>query len=183
MERVSASMGKNDLPNSFKGFDWKTEEDAFMDGYHQHEKGGEFVTYARLRAMGTNGFQEPATGWKAPAQCSRTTTGVPSCPRGRAGRSRYNRQHRLSTSRHLSDTQRSSAQAALCRRQVQLERWQSHFHGDEVARPPGARQGAGTEEVHRSSSTTAAPTTFGRTHISINRTNSSWIAGLIRSSR
>ena len=26
----------------------------------KHEKGGEFVTYARLRAMGTNGFQEPA---------------------------------------------------------------------------------------------------------------------------
>ena len=33
-----------------------------MDGYHKHEKGGEFVTYARLRAMGTNGFQEPAVG-------------------------------------------------------------------------------------------------------------------------
>ena len=30
-----------------------------MDGYHDHEKGGEFVTYDRLRAMGTNGFQEP----------------------------------------------------------------------------------------------------------------------------
>ena len=34
-----------------------------MDGYHAHEKGGEFVTYERLRAMGTNGFQEPATGF------------------------------------------------------------------------------------------------------------------------
>ena len=55
-------MGKNDVADRFKGFDWKTEEDAFMDGYHQHEKGGEFVTYARLRAMGTNGFQEPAVG-------------------------------------------------------------------------------------------------------------------------
>ena len=54
--------GKKDVADKFKGFDWKTEEDAFMDGYHQHEKGGEFVTYARLRAMGTNGFQEPATG-------------------------------------------------------------------------------------------------------------------------
>jgi arsenite oxidase large subunit len=48
--------------DKFKGFDWKTEEDAFMDGYHKHEKGGEFVTYARLRVMGTNGFQEPAVG-------------------------------------------------------------------------------------------------------------------------
>ena len=34
-----------------------------MDGYHAHEKGGEFVTYERLRAMGTNGFQEPATAF------------------------------------------------------------------------------------------------------------------------
>jgi len=29
-----------------------------------HEKGGQFVTYARLRAMGTNGFQEPAVDFK-----------------------------------------------------------------------------------------------------------------------
>ena len=35
-----------------------------MDGYHDHEKGGEFVTYERLRAMGTNGFQEPAVDFK-----------------------------------------------------------------------------------------------------------------------
>jgi arsenite oxidase large subunit len=62
MERVFREMGKPDVANRFKGFDWKTEEDAFMDGYAKHEKGGEFVTYARLRTMGTNGFQEPATG-------------------------------------------------------------------------------------------------------------------------
>ncbi|TGD94565.1 arsenate reductase (azurin) large subunit [Methylobacterium nonmethylotrophicum] len=62
MERVLREMGKADLADKFKGYDWKTEEDAFMDGYHRHEKGGEFVTYARLRAMGTNGFQEPAVG-------------------------------------------------------------------------------------------------------------------------
>ena len=35
-----------------------------MDGYHGHEKGGQFVTYERLRAMGTNGFQEPAMDFK-----------------------------------------------------------------------------------------------------------------------
>ena len=35
-----------------------------MDGYAKHEKGGEFVTYERLRAMGTNGFQEPAVDFK-----------------------------------------------------------------------------------------------------------------------
>ena len=62
MQRVLGEMGKADIAAKFSGFDWKTEEDAFMDGYHGHEKGGEFVTYERLRAMGTNGFQEPATG-------------------------------------------------------------------------------------------------------------------------
>ncbi|MBX9822578.1 arsenate reductase (azurin) large subunit [Afipia birgiae] len=60
MERVFREMGKGEIADKFKGFDWKTEEDAFMDGYAKHEKGGEFVTYARLRTMGTNGFQEPA---------------------------------------------------------------------------------------------------------------------------
>jgi arsenite oxidase large subunit len=35
-----------------------------MDGYHKNAKGGEFVTYERLRAMGTNGFQEPATAFQ-----------------------------------------------------------------------------------------------------------------------
>ena len=64
MERVLREQGKTQQADEFKGFDWKTEEDAFMDGYAKHEKGGEFVTYARLRAMGTNGFQEPAVDFK-----------------------------------------------------------------------------------------------------------------------
>ena len=64
MERSWRSAGKADIADKFKGYDWKTEEDAFMDGYHQHASGGEFVTYDRLRAMGTNGFQEPATGFQ-----------------------------------------------------------------------------------------------------------------------
>lgn len=64
LERVFREQGKADQADKFKGFDWKTEEDAFMDGYHQHEKGGEFVTYDRLRAMGTNGFQEPAVAYE-----------------------------------------------------------------------------------------------------------------------
>jgi arsenite oxidase large subunit len=64
MERVLREQGKGNYADQFKGFDWKTEEDAFMDGYHGHEKGGQFVTYERLRAMGTNGFQEPATDFK-----------------------------------------------------------------------------------------------------------------------
>ena len=63
MERVYREMGMAAVADNFKGFDWKTEEDAFMDGYHKHEKGGTHVTYQRLKAMGTNGFQEPATGF------------------------------------------------------------------------------------------------------------------------
>ncbi|HVZ52776.1 MAG TPA: arsenate reductase (azurin) large subunit [Pseudolabrys sp.] len=64
MERVLREQGKAKEADKFKGFDWKTEEDAFMDGYHGHEKGGQLVTYERLRAMGTNGFQEPAVDFK-----------------------------------------------------------------------------------------------------------------------
>jgi len=64
MERVLREQGKAKEADKFEGFDWKTEEDAFMDGYHGHEKGGQFVTYERLRAMGTNGVQEPAVDFK-----------------------------------------------------------------------------------------------------------------------
>ena len=52
LERVFREMGKSDVADKFKGFDWKTEEDAFMDGYHGHAKGGEFVTYERLARHG-----------------------------------------------------------------------------------------------------------------------------------
>jgi arsenite oxidase large subunit len=58
------AAGKPDVADKFRGYDWKTEEDAFMDGYHRNATGGAFVTYERLRAMGTNGFQEPATGFQ-----------------------------------------------------------------------------------------------------------------------
>lgn len=60
LERVFREIGDAAYADQFKGFDWKTEEDAFMDGYHANAAGGEHVTYERLRAMGTNGFQEPA---------------------------------------------------------------------------------------------------------------------------
>ncbi len=62
MERVLRDMGKASYTDQFKGYDWKTEEDAFEDGYRKNAGGGKFVTYERLRAMGTNGFQEPPTG-------------------------------------------------------------------------------------------------------------------------
>lgn len=63
LEQAFRALGDTKFADQFKGFDWQTEEEAFMDGYHAHEKGGEFVTYERLRAMGTNGFQEPATAF------------------------------------------------------------------------------------------------------------------------
>ena len=60
MERVLREMGKDAYADKFKGYDWETEEDAFMDGYN---KGNPEVTYARLRDMGNNGVQEPVTGF------------------------------------------------------------------------------------------------------------------------
>ena len=64
MQRILTDLGKADIAANFDGFDWKTEEDAFTDGYNATAKGGEHVTYDRLRAMGTNGFQEPAVGFE-----------------------------------------------------------------------------------------------------------------------
>lgn len=61
MERVLREMGHDAYADRFKGFDWETEEDAFMDGYHQANPE---VTYARLRAMGNNGVQEPVVGFE-----------------------------------------------------------------------------------------------------------------------
>jgi arsenite oxidase large subunit len=61
LERVLRAEGRNDYADQFKGYDWKTEEDAFMDGYN---KGNPDVTYERLRAMGNNGVQEPVVGYK-----------------------------------------------------------------------------------------------------------------------
>ncbi len=61
LERVLREMGQDKYADQFKGYDWKTEEDAFMDGYHQ---GNPDVTYDRLRAMGNNGVQEPVVGYK-----------------------------------------------------------------------------------------------------------------------
>ena len=64
MEAVLREMGEDAYADQFGGFDWRTEEDAFMDGYHENAGGGEHVTYERLREAGTNGFQEPALGYE-----------------------------------------------------------------------------------------------------------------------
>ena len=42
LEKSWRAAGKNDIADKFKGYDWQTEEDAFMDGYHKHADGGEF---------------------------------------------------------------------------------------------------------------------------------------------
>ncbi len=62
LERVLAAAGEADYAKQFQGYDWKTEEDAFMDGYYANT--GEIVTYDRLRAMGNNGVQEPVTAFE-----------------------------------------------------------------------------------------------------------------------
>jgi len=61
MERVLREMGDDAYADQFKGYDWETEEDAFMDGYNQ---GNPEVTYERLRSMGNNGVQEPVVGYE-----------------------------------------------------------------------------------------------------------------------
>jgi arsenite oxidase large subunit len=64
LERSWRAAGKPEIADKFKGYAWQTEEDAFMDGYNKNADGGQHVTYERLRAMGTNGFQEPAIGYQ-----------------------------------------------------------------------------------------------------------------------
>ena len=61
MERVLREMGNDAYADQFKGYNWQTEEDAFMDGYN---KGNPEVTYERLRALGNNGVQEPVVGFE-----------------------------------------------------------------------------------------------------------------------
>ncbi len=61
LERVLREEGRAEYADQFNGFDWKTEEDAFMDGYNS---GNPEVTYERLRAAGNNGVQEPVKGYE-----------------------------------------------------------------------------------------------------------------------
>lgn len=58
--------GNQEMVSRFSGFDWKTEQDAFNDGFRKPEgidsqggNTGNLVTYDRLRAMGNNGVQLP----------------------------------------------------------------------------------------------------------------------------
>jgi arsenite oxidase large subunit len=62
------AAGNTEMAARFNGFDWKTEEDAFNDGFRRaheaeiHSQGGAtgyLATYARLRKAGNNGVQLP----------------------------------------------------------------------------------------------------------------------------
>ncbi|NYT36364.1 arsenate reductase (azurin) large subunit [Allopusillimonas soli] len=67
--------GNSAMTERFNGFDWKTEEDAFNDGFRQagqpgapkiDSQGGDsghLVTYERLRATGNNGVQLPVKSY------------------------------------------------------------------------------------------------------------------------
>jgi arsenite oxidase large subunit len=63
--------GNAEMAKRFDGFDWKTEEDAFNDGFRKPEgidsqggSTGDLVTYERLKAMGNNGVQLPVKEYK-----------------------------------------------------------------------------------------------------------------------
>ncbi|MBA2672377.1 arsenate reductase (azurin) large subunit [Ramlibacter sp.] len=71
LKAMYAAEGKADMARRFEGFDWKTEEDAFNDGFRRagrpgagpiDSQGGDtgyLATYALLRKAGNNGVQLP----------------------------------------------------------------------------------------------------------------------------
>lgn len=71
LKAMYARDGKADMAKRFEGFDWKTEEDAFNDGFRRagrpgvgpiDSQGGDtgyLATYALLRKAGNNGVQLP----------------------------------------------------------------------------------------------------------------------------
>lgn len=63
--------GNKTMAERFSGFDWKTEEDSFNDGFRKPEgidsqggPTGDLVTYERLRKQGNNGVQLPVREYK-----------------------------------------------------------------------------------------------------------------------
>ncbi len=72
LKAMYQAEGNAKMADRFKGFDWKTEEDAFNDGFRLmgakdvggeiHSQGGDtghLATYALLKAAGNNGVQLP----------------------------------------------------------------------------------------------------------------------------
>ena len=191
MERVLREQGKNQQADQFKGFDWKTEEDAFMDGYAKHEKGGEFVTYARLRSMGTNGFQEPAIGLEPSGPIAGgTSTGGPGevCRglllRERGERSPFKRTYRLrpepllplrSELSGLSEPNGFMRMVSSTPRMGRPRSWKRS--GVAYKRPAKRRKSKNGHSL----STMAEPTSLGKALISIRIMSLSWIVSHIRS--
>jgi len=71
LKKLYKKDGNQAMAKRFAGFDWKTEEDAFNDGFRKPEgidsQGGGtggLVTYDRLRKMGNNGVQLPVKEYK-----------------------------------------------------------------------------------------------------------------------
>ncbi len=76
MRKMYEAEGNKTMAGRFAGFDWKSEEDAFNDGFRRagqsgagpiDSQGGDtgnIATYERLRAMGTNGVQLPIKEYK-----------------------------------------------------------------------------------------------------------------------
>jgi arsenite oxidase large subunit len=76
LKALYQKAGNAEMVKRFAGFDWKTEEDAFNDGFRQagqpgagpiDSQGGDtgnLATYERLRAAGNNGVQLPIKEYK-----------------------------------------------------------------------------------------------------------------------
>jgi arsenite oxidase large subunit len=76
IKRLYAQEGNAAMAARFSGFDWKTEEDAFNDGFRragqpgvepidsQGGPTGNLATYERLRKAGNNGVQLPIKEYK-----------------------------------------------------------------------------------------------------------------------
>jgi arsenite oxidase large subunit len=76
LKRMYEAEGNAVMAARFSGFDWKTEEDAFNDGFRragqlggediesQGGKTGHLANYERLRAAGNNGVQLPIRDYR-----------------------------------------------------------------------------------------------------------------------
>jgi arsenite oxidase large subunit len=76
MKSLYQAEGNATMAARFNGFEWKTEEDAFNDGFRRAGQAGappidsqgggtgNIATYERLRAMGNNGVQLPIKEYK-----------------------------------------------------------------------------------------------------------------------
>jgi arsenite oxidase large subunit len=76
LKRMYTAEGNSKMAARFEGFDWKTEEDAFNDGFRRagqpgvgpiDSQGGDtgnLATYERLRAAANNGVQLPIKEFK-----------------------------------------------------------------------------------------------------------------------